>query len=64
MRLGASATRLAPLSQSGSKIGLDARSQEDHERYREAFAIAWASEDLAEGQRAFTERRSPVFRGR
>lgn len=62
--LATTATRLAPLSQSGSKIGLDARTEEDHTRYREAFAAAWASDDLAEGQRAFTERRPPVFQGR
>jgi enoyl-CoA hydratase len=61
--LATSATRLAPLSQSGSKVGLDARTAEDHARYREAFATAWASEDLAEGQRAFRERRTPTFRG-
>ena len=64
VRLATAATRLAPLSQSGSKIGLDARTDDDHARYREAFATAWASEDLAEGQRAFAERRPPTFRGR
>ena len=31
--------------------------------YDEAFARAWASSDLVEGQRAFAERRSPVFEG-
>lgn len=57
------AVALAPLSQSGSKVGM--RSAVDPDPlYDEAFARAWASRDLAEGQRAFTERRSPVFEGR
>ena len=28
-----------------------------------AFARAWGSDDLAEGRRAFTERRDAVFEG-
>lgn len=54
---------LAPLSQQGSKVGMDSPTGPDA-TYDEAFARAWASTDLAEGQRAFTERRSPVFEGR
>ena len=56
---------LAPLSQVGSKIGFDAHHDNSAEvaRYEAAFARAWASDDLAEGRRAFTERRAPAFRG-
>ena len=63
--LAAQAAALAPLSQSGSKTGFDAHHDNTHEvaRYEAAFARAWASEDLAEGRRAFTERRSPTFTG-
>lgn len=61
--LARSAVPLAPLSQAGSKIGMDTPTADDPE-YREAFARAWASADLVEGQTAFTERRSPVFEGR
>lgn len=57
------AVPLAPLSQLGSKVGMDSPTGPDP-AYDEAFARAWASGDLAEGQRAFTERRSPVFEGR
>lgn len=59
------AAALAPLSQSGSKIGFDTHHDNLPEvaRYEAAFATAWASEDLAEGRLAFTERRPPVFRG-
>ena len=57
---------LAPLSQSGSKLGFEAAADHasDLAAYRAAFQRAWASRDLAEGQRAFTERRPPVFEGR
>ena len=63
--LAARAAALAPLSQVGSKIGFDAHHDNHAEvaRYEAAFASAWASEDLAEGRRAFTERRTPAFRG-
>ncbi len=57
---------LAPLSQTGSKIGFESPPERraSVEDYRQAFHRAWGSEDLAEGQLAFTQRRPPVFRGR
>ena len=59
------AVTLAPLSQAGSKIGFDARHDNDAEvaRYEAAFSRAWASHDLAEGRRAFADRRPPAFQG-
>ncbi len=64
--LAARAAGLAPLSQAGSKVGFDARHDDLAEiaRYEAAFARAWGSDDLAEGRRAFSERREPVFGGR
>ncbi len=66
LAMASDAVPLAPLSQAGSKIGFDAHAGNSAEvaRYDEAFAAAWASRDLAEGQRAFTERRAPRFEGR
>ncbi len=63
--VAARAAALAPLSQSGSKIGFDAHHDNHAEvaRYEAAFARAWSSDDLAEGRRAFGERREPAFRG-
>ena len=63
--VGTRAAALAPLSQSGSKIGFDAHHDNHAEvaRYEAAFARAWSSDDLAEGRRAFAERREPAFKG-
>ncbi|MGB7819755.1 MAG: enoyl-CoA hydratase-related protein [Ornithinibacter sp.] len=63
--LAARAAALAPLSQEGSKIGLDARHHDTNElaRYDAAFAGAWSSQDLVEGRSAFAERRTPIFKG-
>ncbi len=63
--LAAKAAALAPLSQEGSKIGLDAHHDDTMEvaRYDAAFARAWSSQDLLEGRSAFTERRTPTFKG-
>lgn len=66
LEIAAGAAALAPLSQAGSKIGFDLRTPDaaGAARYREAFERAWASADLAEGRRAFTERRPATFTGR
>jgi enoyl-CoA hydratase len=66
LEVASAAVPLAPLTQAGSKIGFDAHVDNvaERERYAAAFERAWASEDLAEGQRAFTERRTPRFTGR
>ena len=61
--LARSTVGLAPLSQAGSKIGLDLGWHGDRAAFDEAFLRAWSSSDLAEGQRAFTERRTPRFQG-
>lgn len=65
IEIGERVGTLAPLSVSGTKIGLNLLERQLHEpAFEEAFRVAWTSEDLAEGQLAFSERRAPVFRGR
>jgi len=63
--IAARVVELAPLSIAGSKLGLNLVERVvDDATYDEAFRTAWGSEDLAEGQRAFAERRAPRFSGR
>lgn len=73
--LAGQVAKLAPLALSGSKLGLDLLEAAPDDvataggdaveprSYREAFERAWGSGDLVEGRAAFTERRSPSFRG-
>ena len=61
--------QLAPLSLSGTKLGLDllerdAAAIDPEGRYVAAFDAAWASDDLVEGRSAFDQRRPARFEGR
>lgn len=69
MEVASKISRLAPLALAGSKLGLDllersSDSVDPTALYTDVFTRAWTSADLAEGQLAFSERRSPEFRGR
>jgi enoyl-CoA hydratase len=56
---------LAPLTIAGHKLALNRLEPElDDPDVTAAFRRAWASEDLAEGQRARAEKRPPDFQGR
>jgi enoyl-CoA hydratase len=56
---------LAPLTIRGHKIGCNEAENlvATSTTYRAAWTEAWSSNDLAEGLRAFSERRSPDFAG-
>jgi enoyl-CoA hydratase len=63
--IAARVTTLAPLSIAGTKLGFNLLERRlDEPDFQEAFRTAWESDDLAEGQKAFGERRAPEFRGR
>lgn len=56
---------LAPLTIAGHKLALNRLEPRPNDpEVEEAFRRAWASEDLAEGQRARSEKRTPDFQGR
>jgi enoyl-CoA hydratase len=56
---------LAPLTIAGHKLALNKLEPALHDSaVAEAVSRAWSSDDLAEGQAAFRERRPPRFQGR
>lgn len=56
---------LAPLSLAAHKRGLEAMADRPPDPAFETLrALAWRSEDAAEGRQAFLDKRPPVFRGR
>ena len=56
--------KLAPLSMAAHKLGLNVvEDLEPSATYQAAYRDVWASADLAEGLAAFSEKRSPRFRG-
>jgi enoyl-CoA hydratase len=58
-------SRLAPLTIAGHKLALNRLDPRPSDPEVEAaFRRAWASDDLAEGQRARREKRAPDFQGR
>ena len=58
-------SRLAPLTIAGHKLALNRLEPKlDDPVVSAAFARAWASDDLAEGQAARREKRAPNFQGR
>jgi enoyl-CoA hydratase len=64
LEVAARVAALAPLSLAGSKLGLNRVERHlDDADYTAAFERAWGSADLVEGRNAFTEGRSPQFRG-
>ncbi len=59
-------SRLAPLTITGHKIGLERSMPEPalDEAFEAARSAAWASADAEEGRTAFLEKRRPDFTGR
>ena len=66
MAWAADIAALAPLTIAGHKLALErlAPPPEADPLVTEAFQRAWRSADVAEGRRAFHERRPPAFEGR